>query len=100
MPDHVHMLFTPHDEALKTTTRRVKGISARLINEAAGRRGSVWQREYFDRILRSDENIESVAEYICLNPVRAGLVEKSDDYPWIWRSWVEGKPPAGLPALH
>jgi putative transposase len=54
-------------------------------------RDHVWQREYFDRILRSAEDIRTKAEYICENPVRAGLVERVDDYPWIWREWVEGR---------
>jgi hypothetical protein len=50
----------------------------------------VWQSESFDRMLRSDENARSVAEYVCQNPARAGLVENEDAYRWLWRRWIEG----------
>jgi REP element-mobilizing transposase RayT len=103
MPDHVHMLMTPYaGNLLDRLLRRIKGYSARLINAEEQSSGAVWQREYFDRILRSAEDVRKKGEYICNNPVRAGLVERVDDYPWIWRSWIEGieKAPAGMPALH
>lgn len=96
MPDHVHMIFTPlKDEqgstyGLSEIMRSIKGVSARSINKALGRAGPVWQHESFDRLLRSYESTMAKVEYICQNPVRKGLVEKPDDYPWLWREWVEG----------
>jgi hypothetical protein len=53
--------------------------------------GPLWQDESFDRVLRSDEDVRKKADYICANPVRAGLVSSEDQYPWIWREWVEGQ---------
>ncbi|MCX5891115.1 MAG: hypothetical protein NTY36_16960 [Deltaproteobacteria bacterium] len=50
----------------------------------------VWLYESFDRILRTDESLHQKVEYICQNPVRKGLVTCEDDYPWLWREWVEG----------
>jgi REP element-mobilizing transposase RayT len=97
MPDHVHMIITPlSDEqggtyGLAEIMQGIKGASARSINKALGREGKVWQREYFDRILRSHEHAEAKVEYICQNPVRKGLVKRVDDYPWLWRIWVEGE---------
>jgi len=87
MPDHVHLLFTPHRDANGVTygfaeiMRGIKGASARSVNRALGTSGTLWQSESFDRILRSHENARAVAEYICANPVRAGLVENEDAYP-------------------
>ena len=69
----------------------IKARSAHEINRSGSTLGQGWQREYFDRIMRLDEDIRRKAEYICENPVRAGLVERVDDYPWIWRSWIEGE---------
>jgi REP element-mobilizing transposase RayT len=69
----------------------IKGASAHSINKALTRRGPVWQDESFDHVLRSDEKIASKVDYICENPVRQGLVNNEDDYPWLWREWVEGK---------
>ena len=90
MPDHVHMIFTPYEATLATVMRRVKGVSSRLINQATSTTGRVWQSESFDHILRTDEDLMKTAGYVCNNPVRAGLVASLDDYPWIWRSWIEG----------
>jgi len=97
MPDHVHLLFTPlgDDDAntygLSQIMNSMKGASAHAVNRALGRKGAVWQQEWFDRLLRSDESIRNTADYICANPVRAGLAEHEDTYPWLWRSW-EGPP--------
>jgi hydroxymethylpyrimidine/phosphomethylpyrimidine kinase len=97
MPDHVHMVFTPlRDEngnvfGLAEIMRGIKGASARHINRLLDRSGKVWQEEYFDRILRSNESAHRKVEYICDNPLRKGLVEGADDYPWLWREWVEGQ---------
>jgi REP element-mobilizing transposase RayT len=97
MPDHVHMIVTPLKDdqggtyGLAEIMQGIKGASARSINKALGREGKVWQKEYFDRILRSYEHAQSKVQYICENPVRKGLVKKVDDYPWLWRAWVEGE---------
>lgn len=92
MPDHVHMLFTPLDGwSLATIMKRVKGPAAREINLLLGRRGALWQDESFDRILTSDEDVRRKGEYIAENPVRAGLVTSADEYPWLWREWIDGK---------
>ena len=89
MPDHVHLLVTPHqDVLLSRLMERIKGASVHRINRLLGRSGRLWQRESFDHILRSDEKLENVRDYICTNPVRAGLATTPDEYPWLWRSWV------------
>ena len=97
MPDHVHMIFTPlKDEegkpfGLAEIMNGIKGASAHSINKALNRRGPVWQYESFDHVLRSDEKIGGTVDYICHNPVRKMLVDNMDDYPWLWREWIEGE---------
>jgi hypothetical protein len=44
----------------------------------------VWQEESFDHVLRSNESFAEKLEYIRQNPVRRGLVQKSEDYRWLW----------------
>ena len=96
MPDHVHLLCSPLANAvgepftLATIMSGIKGSSAHTVNRALKRTGSVWEEESFDRLLRSDESIRQKAEYICANPVRAGLVSHEDEWRWLWREWVEG----------
>jgi REP element-mobilizing transposase RayT len=88
MPDHVHALFTPLDEwTVPKIERRMKGVSAWKINGLLSRSGALWLSESFDRALRCDEDLVRKADYICANPVRAGLVEREEDYTWIWRAW-------------
>jgi putative transposase len=91
MPDHVHMVFTPYEEwSLSEILKRVKGNSSRLINLTLGRKGPLWQDESFDRIVRQSEDLQEKCEYIAQNPVRAGLCDNADEYPWLWREWVDG----------
>jgi hypothetical protein len=76
---------------LSRVMARIKGASVHRINRALIRTGKLWQRESFDHILRSNEKLEQVREYICMNPVKAGLASRPDEYPWLWRSWVGGR---------
>jgi REP element-mobilizing transposase RayT len=92
MPDHVPLLLAPHEQfTLPRVLKTLKGVSARLINLAAKRRGSIWQDESFDRIVRAGEDVREKSRYICENPVRARLVASPDEYRWMWRQWVEGQ---------
>jgi REP element-mobilizing transposase RayT len=91
MPDHVHLALTPlidqsrqQQWTLAEIMQGIKGASAHAINKALGRRGTVWQAESFDHILRSHEDLNSKLMYIFDNPVRAGLVKSPRDYPWLW----------------
>ena len=92
MPDHLHWLFqltADHaDEVeLATIMKLFKGRSARAVNTVMARRGAVWQRAYYDRGVRNDEDVVQIARYIAANPLRARLVEGLADYPhWdaIW----------------
>jgi REP element-mobilizing transposase RayT len=92
MPDHVHMIFTPlvNEKAMEIYSlaeimNAVKGSSAHRINKALRRKGPVWQPESFDHVLRTSENLDAKIIYLLENPVRAGLVEQSADYPWLWK---------------
>lgn len=42
----------------------------------------LWQRSFYDHVLRGEEDMEEVAEYIWNNPVRAGLAEEREEYPF------------------
>jgi REP element-mobilizing transposase RayT len=89
MPTHAHLLFTPLENeqatpySLAEIMKGIKGPSAYYINRLLGRRGQLWQDESFDRIMRSQE-FESKFDYICANPVDAGLCDKPEAYQWLW----------------
>ncbi len=44
--------------------------------------GPVWHREYWDRFIRDQTHLQQVREYIHLNPVKAGLVNTPESWPW------------------
>jgi putative transposase len=78
MPDHVHALVRL---PLEGSLRRVVSDWKRWTVASAGMH---WQRDFFDHRLRGDESERAKADYILQNPVRAGLVERAKDWPWVW----------------
>jgi len=82
MDDHVHVLVKPTETMpLERIVHSWKSYSGR--NTHAGQRsGRVWQREYYDRIVRDEVELRDKLGYILENPSRrwAGVGE----YPWVW----------------
>jgi putative transposase len=77
MPNHLHgiIVLAPTSHLRKTTLSRVvrtlKSRSARRINEIRGVLGvPVWQRGYYERVIRDDDEMKNVREYIRNNPLR------------------------------
>ena len=76
MPNHVHALFVQNPEwPLEKLTQSWKRFSASQINKILGRSGSLWQRDYFDRLVRDEEHFANCVRYIRRNPEKAGLSE-------------------------
>ena len=70
MPNHVHALVTPLGKnTLSEAMQEWKSVSAHRINKALGRKGEFWQKEYFDHIVRSAEQLEKLKRYIQNNPL-------------------------------
>ena len=82
VPEHGHLFVRRSaDFRLGRWIGTLKQALAKVIN---GRRsaGPIWQRGFFDHVLRSDESYGQKWNYIRDNPVRAGLVTKADDWPY------------------
>ncbi|MBP6601328.1 MAG: transposase [Verrucomicrobiales bacterium] len=74
MPNHVHALVSLSGTAsLADTVKQWKGVSARQMNQALLRNGELWQKNYFDRLIRDCEHFFRVARYIRANPEKAKL---------------------------
>ena len=95
MPDHLHALFQPwpKNEASREETsfwsmselmRSLKSFTAREINRAERKTGAVWEKETFDRYIRSDRDLAEKFHYILRNPWDAGVAGQNEDYLWIW----------------
>ncbi len=79
MPDHIHLLLTPANAiSLERAMQFIKGgFSYRLKN-----RGSVWQASFTNHRIRDFEDYEHHREYIRMNPIRARLAERPEEYPY------------------
>lgn len=76
MPNHVHVLVRLRPEwALEKVVQNWKERSAKALNALTSSQGQVWQRGYFDRLIRGPEHLDFVRRYIEQNPVKAGLRE-------------------------
>jgi REP element-mobilizing transposase RayT len=88
MPDHVHLLSQPMIKDkdgtfdLAEILHSVKSFSAHRINQLERTKGSVWQDERYDRIIRDEKEFIEKWNYIRNNPVKNGLCEKAEDYSW------------------
>jgi len=83
MPDHVHVLATPGNS--DSVSRLVQSIGRNYVqyfNESYGGSGSLWEGRYRATVVDGANYLLDVSRYIELNPVRSGLVDKPQDYPW------------------
>jgi threonyl-tRNA synthetase len=105
MPDHAHMLFEPQIKAedeqgkpvfwsLTEILQGIKSSTAHRINATSRTQGAVWDKESFDRIIRSDSDMEEKFHYVCRNPWDSGVVGRDEPYPWLWTPEAAGEAPA------
>jgi len=82
MANHVHVLLLPLG-APSRFLKSLKGVTAREANTLLQRTGEpFWRRESYDHWVRNDEEWNRIARYIERNPLKAGLVDRIEDYRW------------------
>lgn len=94
MPNHVHVVLDlsvqtamadSGDDSytqLHAVMKAIKGVSAREINITMKREGSLWQKESYDHLVRDTAELDRVIQYVLNNPVKAGLVNSWQDWPY------------------
>ena len=88
LPDHWHaIIHPPYPLTVSTVWKAVKKSSTVGINFRRGESGELWQERFFDRALRTVREYHQKVEYIHLNPVRRGLVQRPEN--WRWSSMAE-----------
>lgn len=76
MPNHVHLIFQPlGGYALDQILHSWKSFTASEINRRLGRKGALWQREYYDHLLRDGQQLGRAISYTAENPRKAGLAD-------------------------
>ena len=83
MPDHLHFLVSPNVDGASVLrfTEEYKGKATNL-SWTLGWQGKLWQPRYYDHIVRREESLRAIAQYLLDNPVRQRLVEDAELWPW------------------
>jgi REP element-mobilizing transposase RayT len=76
--------FSNTSYSLSQITHSIKSYSSHKINAERHRKGKIWLTETYDRILRDENEFLEKLQYILDNPVKAGIVEKPEDYKWLF----------------
>jgi putative transposase len=83
MTNHIHFLVTPDSRSAISNTLKVVGSRyAQYINRKYKRTGTLWEGRHRSSLLQSDRYLLTCYRYIELNPVRAGMVARPDEYRW------------------
>ena len=83
MPDHLHVLTSPADSGTSVSdfVKSFKSLTTRIYWKLSDET-RLWQRGFYDHIVRKEEDLVEIANYILNNPVRKGLVEIDQTYPY------------------
>jgi putative transposase len=82
MPNHVHLILVPADrDGLRRTLAATHRTYAGLIQARRKRTGHFWQGRY-GSVAMDEEHLAAAVRYVSLNPVRARLVERPQDWRW------------------
>jgi len=83
MPDHVHVLVTVgSDMTIEKAVQLIKGGFSFRIKKEQGYLGEVWQRGFSEVRVNDEPSFLQHREYIAANPVKAGLVDSPEQYPY------------------
>ena len=84
MPDHLHMLLklqSTYGKTLQNWISAFKRHTAKDMNDLFSIK-PVWQKNFYEHIVRKEESLENIASYIVDNPVRENLVKNWHEYPY------------------
>ena len=70
------------DSAAETAAATTGAVAATQAAAVELKHSAIWQRGFFDHIIRNSESYSSKWDYVSQNPVRAGLIQRADDWPF------------------
>ncbi len=93
MPNHVHAIFTPTNGwEPASILHSWKSFTAHQTNKLLRRRGTLWERESFDHLIRNVGHFDAFIRYVEDNPVKAGLCKAPEEWPWSSARFRSGGP--------
>jgi putative transposase len=85
MPDHLHLLMTVHaDMTIEKAMQLIKGRFSYRLKHEFNYLGEVWQRGFSESRADNEESFLKYREYIAQNPVKAGLADSPEQYPYCY----------------
>ncbi len=91
MTNHVHLEIKTFDIGISDIMKRINQVYAQYFNKRYNYVGHLFQDRYGSKLIETDLQVLTTSRYIHLNPVRAKMVEKPEDYPWSSYSMFIGK---------
>ena len=101
MSDHFHLLATPADRhGLSRAMQTVGRAYVRYFNDRYERAGALWDGRFKATVIESERYLFTCMAYIELNPVRAGIVSRPEEYAWSSFGHHAGRQPDTLVKEH
>jgi REP element-mobilizing transposase RayT len=94
MSNHYHLVVETVEGNLSAGMRQLNGVFTQHVNRTHGRVGHVFQGRYKAILVEKDAYLLELARYVALNPVRAGMVARPEDWPWSSHRAMIGTQPA------
>ncbi len=82
MPNHYHLVVEAPQPWLSDGMHRLNGRYAQAFNQRYERVGHLFQSRFGAWLIESEDHLANTCEYVLQNPVRAGLVDRADRWPW------------------
>ena len=99
MPDHLHLLLTVGEGmTIERAMQFIKGGFSYRLKKECGYLGEVWQRGFSETRVEDSQSLIKHREYIAENPVKAGLVDSAEEWPYCFTYLARSKAP-GAKAL-
>ncbi len=92
MPDHVHLLIeVGGDMTIEKAMQLIKGRFSHRLSHEFGNKSEVWQRGFTEAQVLNKKDFEAHRAYIAENPIKAGLVASTEEYPFCFCSLARKK---------
>jgi putative transposase len=84
MTNHVHLILMPNKKGdfISRLMRRLSARQGRRVNRLERRIGTPWSGRFKSSVIDTDNYLLACLRYVELNPVRAGIVDRPEDYRW------------------
>ncbi len=82
MDNHIHLLLEAKDKHIQFFISRINSIYAKYFNDKYNYCGHLYEKRYFSELIENDSQMLDTSRYIHLNPVKANMVKKPEEYKW------------------